>query len=888
MNDDRISEVYKGEIWTDEAQARARRRINWMCSQARGDTALDIGTSQGIAAILLAREGFKVVGVDIQPDRIEYAIADLEKESDATRGRATFQVAEGSDLPFDDDSFDTVLLGEVIEHLAVPQRVLAEAQRVLKPGGRIVITTPFGVLHHHDHKQTFYPASVMDLISNHFGVTSAEVEDRYFRIVGEKGADTDPSVVESLDQSAVEAVRGIQEELASLRIRVNRLSADLDKAASARDQLKRRADELGRQVRSKEKVEAAWRSSKQEVQRLQQENTESKRQHQAVAEELRRTAEQAQLAGRLSEDLAKSRRSIRRLEQRNAKLQHQVEIRDWKMASLRQRRWWRLGAELGAVRRNPAKLLSLPFRILELFRNRPPRLPRPAPPAELSEDGQPDDSAPPPRRSDQRESAQPIIPRRSIPVLGVLAPDLGDLLAYEVQLFQSEGDDILKRLAATAPSALIIDSAAPALSNVDFASILEESRSRGVSSVLWDRAPERVPAEMKARFDVIHGSGKPPSDTFEGRLVAASGSVEPRVHNPILGQRRTRDVAVVEPEALRLDGDTYADESALVNAARGHEVVRAIGAVDDGFAARMAATATPLLIPAGSTSIGIEVESEEETTALERSLMKSEVTRARLVHPLMRTAFREHSLQRDIDLVLGMADTAPPRIDVMVATKRPEKLETVLENLGRQTYPNLALWLVAHGVDIDAGHAREMADRYGVELATVTRVDESVVLGEVFNIGFAETEADIVAKMDDDDFYGPEYLWDLYSALDFSGAEVAGKWAHYVYLEGVDSLVYRFKDYEHRYTEVVAISTLLMHREVLDAEKFPAMPWGSGSVFLRALGAQGGRVFAGDRWNYLYIRGTDGARNTFPISDMKMLANSDVVCRGMNLDEVVV
>ncbi len=71
MNDDRISEVYRGEIWAEPAQDRARRRINWMCSSAIGDKVLDIGTSQGIAAILLGREGFTVTGVDIQPDRID-------------------------------------------------------------------------------------------------------------------------------------------------------------------------------------------------------------------------------------------------------------------------------------------------------------------------------------------------------------------------------------------------------------------------------------------------------------------------------------------------------------------------------------------------------------------------------------------------------------------------------------------------------------------------------------------------------------------------------------------------------------------------------------------------------------------------------------------------
>src|SRR5690606_24323976 len=165
-------------------------------------------------------------------------------------------------------------------------------------------------------------------------------------------------------------------------------------------------------------------------------------------------------------------------------------------------------------------------------------------------------------------------------------------------------------------------------------------------------------------------------------------------------------------------------------------------------------------------------------------------------------------------------------------------------------------------------------------------LDESVILGVVFNIGFGETASAIVAKMVDDDFYGDEYLCALYTALDFSRAAVAGNRAHYVYLEGLDTMIYRFERHEHRFTDVVAISTLLMRREVLEAERFPAMPWGSGSVFLRALGSQGGRVFAADRWNYVYLRKRNGDGNTFPVGDLDLLSNSRMVCRGVNLGEV--
>ena len=46
-------------------------------------------------------------------------------------------------LPFQDDSFDTVVSFEVLEHVTNPQAMVAELQRVVKPDGRVILTTPF-------------------------------------------------------------------------------------------------------------------------------------------------------------------------------------------------------------------------------------------------------------------------------------------------------------------------------------------------------------------------------------------------------------------------------------------------------------------------------------------------------------------------------------------------------------------------------------------------------------------------------------------------------------------------------------------------------------------------------------------------------------------------
>jgi ubiquinone/menaquinone biosynthesis C-methylase UbiE len=52
-------------------------------------------------------------------------------------------LATAYDIPLEDASFDTVLMTEVLEHLEEPGRAIAEARRLLRPGGKLILSTPF-------------------------------------------------------------------------------------------------------------------------------------------------------------------------------------------------------------------------------------------------------------------------------------------------------------------------------------------------------------------------------------------------------------------------------------------------------------------------------------------------------------------------------------------------------------------------------------------------------------------------------------------------------------------------------------------------------------------------------------------------------------------------
>lgn len=101
-----------------------------------GDIVLDIGCKFGILRELLreAQQQIEYFGIDISAEAIS-RIADADDEH--------FKVANVMDgLPFADHVFDKVFMLEVLEHVENPSYCLREIKRVLKRGGRLILSTP--------------------------------------------------------------------------------------------------------------------------------------------------------------------------------------------------------------------------------------------------------------------------------------------------------------------------------------------------------------------------------------------------------------------------------------------------------------------------------------------------------------------------------------------------------------------------------------------------------------------------------------------------------------------------------------------------------------------------------------------------------------------------
>lgn len=119
-------------------------RFKLLSHLIEGQKVLDVGCGNGDLTVEMAKLGFDVVGVDISKLRIRQAIELAKKENLNTK--AQFKIMDATSLEFADNSFDTVLIPEVLEHIRDSRRLIEEAIRVVRNGGRIVISVPNGLL----------------------------------------------------------------------------------------------------------------------------------------------------------------------------------------------------------------------------------------------------------------------------------------------------------------------------------------------------------------------------------------------------------------------------------------------------------------------------------------------------------------------------------------------------------------------------------------------------------------------------------------------------------------------------------------------------------------------------------------------------------------------
>jgi SAM-dependent methyltransferase len=132
-----------------------------------GKRILDFGCGDGVLSFMLFRKGAVAFGIDVS----EIAIRFAKKIYRSKNANVNLLVGSCYDTGFEDNYFDGVVSSDVIEHVRDTDRFLAELRRILKPGGKAVISTPIRLKNgplDEMHVHEWFEEDFNELISQYF------------------------------------------------------------------------------------------------------------------------------------------------------------------------------------------------------------------------------------------------------------------------------------------------------------------------------------------------------------------------------------------------------------------------------------------------------------------------------------------------------------------------------------------------------------------------------------------------------------------------------------------------------------------------------------------------------------------------------------------------
>jgi hypothetical protein len=295
--------------------------------------------------------------------------------------------------------------------------------------------------------------------------------------------------------------------------------------------------------------------------------------------------------------------------------------------------------------------------------------------------------------------------------------------------------------------------------------------------------------------------------------------------------------------------------------------------------ARMAAAAAPLVVdgldPELASLLGDRLV--EALAKVAPDGWDHPTTRERWMVYLRRAALIEHGPAARIRhlMAAGGGSASAPSVSVLLATNRPEQIEHAIGQLERQSYPELEVVVGLHGPA--AARAPDLPGDI-----KVIEADASLTLGEVLQMAVEASSGELLSKVDDDDWYGPDHIWDLVLAREVSGAALVGKGGEFVHLTGSDRTIRRFVGGADTWTTTIGGGALLIGREQLDRiGGWQPLPRSVDRALIEDVHRAGGRVYRTHGFGYVLER--RGSGHTWEADDSYFLEQAEDTWPGLAL-----
>ncbi|WP_413305456.1 glycosyltransferase [Bacillus sp. 1P10SD] len=212
-------------------------------------------------------------------------------------------------------------------------------------------------------------------------------------------------------------------------------------------------------------------------------------------------------------------------------------------------------------------------------------------------------------------------------------------------------------------------------------------------------------------------------------------------------------------------------------------------------------------------------------------------------------------------------------VSIITCTIREEFMDNVFTNYQQQTWKDKELIIILNRDSMDMDKWIQKAMDY--PNVRVYQLHEKATLGDCLNYGVLLANYDIIAKFDDDDYYGPDYITNSMPAFEDRNVSIVGKSACFIYFKNRKALIH-VNGNENTLTDSVAGATLMFRKEIFYYIRFEKVNRAEDYFFIDESKKKGFTIYSTDRYDFAAIR-HNAENHTWKISDEDLMSWGDLI-----------
>ncbi|MGG3465959.1 glycosyltransferase [Neobacillus pocheonensis] len=234
-------------------------------------------------------------------------------------------------------------------------------------------------------------------------------------------------------------------------------------------------------------------------------------------------------------------------------------------------------------------------------------------------------------------------------------------------------------------------------------------------------------------------------------------------------------------------------------------------------------------------------------------------------------------------------------ISVLACTNRRNFVKNIIHNFQKQTLEEKELLLILNSSEMKEEEIKELLEKLKIRYRLL-QYPEGMSLGECLNKSAALASYDYIAKMDDDDYYGTDFLDEAFQGLIQTKADVVGKSTFYIYFHPNKELRLYNPNHENRqilkngqspYKSSYFLSgaSLVFRKEILKKVAFPHLNLGEDSGFQRQCYESGMKLYSLSKEYYAYQRYSEPSHHNSDASEFVLRRNSQFITSTPDLEK---